>query len=100
MKISKVVIRNFKRFSDETFDLDGHVVVAGPNNSGKTTLLQAVATWSLALRGEGGVSRVTMKLLNYWRREGREHRLFFAQLEAAETVVFLTEARAEQRRTA
>ncbi|MDD9886392.1 MAG: AAA family ATPase, partial [Gammaproteobacteria bacterium] len=49
MKISKVVIRNFKRFSDETFDLDGHVVVAGPNNSGKTTLLQAIATWHLAL---------------------------------------------------
>lgn len=49
MKISKVVIRNFKRFSDEAFDLDGHVVVAGPNNCGKTTLLQAVATWSLAL---------------------------------------------------
>lgn len=49
MKISKVVIQNFKRFSDETFDLGGHVVVAGPNNSGKTTLLQAIATWSLAL---------------------------------------------------
>jgi len=49
MNITRVVIRNFKRFSDETFDLDGHVVVAGPNNSGKTTLLQAIATWHLAL---------------------------------------------------
>ena len=49
MKISKVAIQNFKRFNDEMFDLDGHVVVAGPNNSGKTTLLQSVATWSLAL---------------------------------------------------
>jgi len=49
MNITKVVIRNFKRFSDETFDLDGHVVVAGPNNAGKTTLLQAIATWHLAL---------------------------------------------------
>ena len=47
----------------------------------------------LALRGEGGVSRVTMDLLNYWRREGRQQPLFFAQLEAAETIIFLNEAR-------
>ncbi len=38
-------------------------------------------------------SRVTNELLSYWRREGRQHRLFFAQLEAAETIIFLTEAR-------
>lgn len=49
----------------------------------------------LALRGEGGISRVSMQLLNYWRREGRAQRLFFAQLEAAETIIFLTEARAD-----
>ena len=53
-----------------------------------------LAEWRpLALRGEGGVTRTTMELLRYWRREGRKHRLFFAQLEAAETVIFLTEAR-------
>ncbi|MFH1490444.1 MAG: type III restriction endonuclease subunit R [Pseudomonadota bacterium] len=46
-----------------------------------------------ALRGEGGVTRTTMELLNYWRREGREMRLFFAQIEAAETIIFLNEAR-------
>ncbi len=49
MKISKATIRNFKRFKEETFNLDGNVVLAGPNNSGKTTLLQAIAIWSLAL---------------------------------------------------
>ena len=49
MKISKVVLRNFKRFEEETFHLGDHVVLAGPNNSGKTTLLQAIGTWSLAL---------------------------------------------------
>ena len=47
--IRKVVLRRFKRFSDQTFDhLDGQVVLAGPNNAGKTTLLQAIATWHLA----------------------------------------------------
>jgi len=51
----------------------------------------------LALKGEGGVTRTTMELLNYWRREGRETRLFFAQLEAAETIIFLLEARQDFR---
>lgn len=44
-----------------------------------------------------GVTRTTLELLQYWRREGREARLFFAQLEAAETVIFLREARADFR---
>jgi energy-coupling factor transporter ATP-binding protein EcfA2 len=46
--IRKVTLRNFKRFDDITFTLAGHVVLAGPNNTGKTTLLQAVAAWALA----------------------------------------------------
>ena len=55
-----------------------------------------LAEWRpLALRGEGGVTRTTMELLRYWRRDGRRHRLFFAELEAAETIVFLAEARAD-----
>lgn len=45
--------------------------------------------------GYPGVTRTTLELLKWWRRDGRRHRLFFAQLEAAETVVFLTEARAD-----
>ena len=44
-----------------------------------------------------GVTRTTHDLLAYWRREGREKRLFFAQIEAAETIIFLTEARADFR---
>ncbi len=53
-----------------------------------------LAEWRpLALKGEGGVSRVTMELLKHWRREGRRQPLFFTQLEAAEAVIFMTEAR-------
>lgn len=44
--IRKVVINNFKKFDHLEFDLPAHLVIAGPNNSGKTTLLQAIATWS------------------------------------------------------
>ena len=47
--IRQVIIKGFKRFSDITFNLPGHVVIAGPNNTGKTTLLQAIAAWSLGL---------------------------------------------------
>ena len=48
--IDKVVIENFKRFDRVEFDLRGrHVVLAGPNNTGKTTVLQAVAAWGFAL---------------------------------------------------
>ncbi len=54
---------------------------------------ERLAQW----RAEGypGVTRTTLELLRYWRREGRQHRLFFAQLEAAETVIFLNEARSD-----
>lgn len=46
--IREISIRRFKRFNDVTLRLPGHVVLAGPNNTGKTTVLQAVAAWSLA----------------------------------------------------
>ena len=42
-----------------------------------------------------GVTRTTLELLQWWRREGREKRLFYAQMEAVETVIFLTEGRAD-----
>ena len=42
-----------------------------------------------------GVTRTTLELLEYWNRDGRERRLFFAQREAVETVIFLKEARAD-----
>lgn len=48
--IQKVILRRFKRFAEETFDFGGsHIVLAGPNNCGKTTVLQAIAAWSFAM---------------------------------------------------
>jgi len=47
--INKVIIKNFKRFREEEFNLSESVVLAGPNNAGKSTLLQAIATWKLGL---------------------------------------------------
>ena len=48
--IHSVRIRGFKRFAEVAFRLPGHLVLAGPNNTGKTTVLQAIASWSLALQ--------------------------------------------------
>ncbi len=45
--------------------------------------------------GHPGASRITLELLDWWQREGRTQRLFFAQIEAATTAIFLTEARAD-----
>ncbi|MEQ1907923.1 MAG: AAA family ATPase [Vicinamibacterales bacterium] len=60
--IRRVRISGFKRFDDVEFLLPGHIVVAGPNNAGKTTLLQAIAAWSLALN--------RWKELNDFQRHG------------------------------
>ena len=51
---------------------------------------ERVAAWRT--QGYPGVTRSTHELLHWWRRDGREKRLFFAQLEAVETIVFLKEA--------
>lgn len=44
-------IQNFKRFGDrQRIELDHPTVLIGPNNSGKTTAIQAIALWSQAVR--------------------------------------------------
>ena len=48
--ITKFTIRNFKRLQDVTLDLGSAAVFIGPNNSGKTTALQALALWDIGWR--------------------------------------------------
>ena len=48
--IRSVTLKRFKCFEDVTVSLEGRLaVLAGPNDTGKTTILQAIAAWSLAL---------------------------------------------------
>jgi type III restriction enzyme len=47
--------------------------------------------------GYRGVTRTTRDLLHHWWREERERRLFFCQLEAAETIIWLVEASPPER---
>lgn len=59
--LTKLAIRNFKVFDDVEIELGERVVFVGPNNSGKTSALQALALWSAgarrwrARRGDGEV---------------------------------------------
>ena len=48
--LTKLTVRNFKQFEEVTVELDNVVVFVGPNDSGKTTTLQALALWELGLR--------------------------------------------------
>ena len=48
--LTHIRIKNFKRFEVLDVDLGKNVVLIGPNNSGKTTALQALSLWDIGLR--------------------------------------------------
>ena len=60
-------------------------------------ILPRVRAWSEA--GYPGVSSITSRLLEHWRdaEEFESRRFFFCQLEAIETLIWLTEAPAAER---
>ena len=48
--INKVTTEYFKQFDSQEFPLGSFSLLAGPNNSGKSTLMQAVMVWNLAMQ--------------------------------------------------
>ncbi len=48
--LTKLTIRNFKLFDEVEIELGNPVVFVGPNNSGKTSALQALALWDIGLK--------------------------------------------------
>ena len=48
--LTKLAIRNFKRFDSVEIELGNPVVFIGPNNSGKTSAMQALALWDIGLK--------------------------------------------------
>jgi energy-coupling factor transporter ATP-binding protein EcfA2 len=48
--ITRLTIRNFKRFHEAVIELGDNVVLIGPNNAGKTTALQALALWDIGYK--------------------------------------------------
>ena len=50
---------------------------------------ERVAIWRKG--GYIGITKTTAHLLEYWKREERERKLFFCQIEAMETAIWITE---------
>ena len=72
--IRRVRLGSFKCFRDQSFELDDSIVLAGPNNAGKSTLLQAIATWKFGLdywvaQREGGSKSVKRTGVAITRRD-------------------------------
>lgn len=61
------------------------------------TIRGRVKDWRTGVHSGGvaydGASPVTRELLDLWRSDQRMQRLFFAQIEAVETIIFLVEAK-------
>jgi predicted ATPase len=50
VRVSRIIVRNFKRFEEAQFDLKDFNVIVGRNNSGKSTLLQAMSLLQFCIR--------------------------------------------------
>jgi hypothetical protein len=48
--LTRIVLRNFKRLAEADIELGDTVVFIGPNNSGKTSALQALALWEMGIK--------------------------------------------------
>ncbi len=48
--LTRMIARNFKRFHEIEIELGNPVVFVGPNNSGKTSAMQALALWDVGVK--------------------------------------------------
>ncbi|WP_291529937.1 ATP-dependent nuclease [Bacteroides sp. UBA939] len=48
--ITNIKIENFKKLESVSFQLSSSVVIIGPNNSGKSTIFQALCLWEIGVR--------------------------------------------------
>jgi type III restriction enzyme len=76
-----------------TLDLDEWTADRLEENRLINQIRERVGIWRKG--GYQGVTRTTRHLLEYWQRPGREIRLYFAQIEAIETAIYLTEVAAK-----
>lgn len=47
--IHKIIINNFKKLEEISFQFSNSVVIIGPNNAGKTTIFQALCLWEIGV---------------------------------------------------
>ncbi len=68
--ITKLTLRNFKSIREQTYELSRFDLFVGPNNCGKSTILQALAIWQFCVdefhrAKRGGKSGVQVVLPNF-----------------------------------
>ncbi len=68
--ITKLTLRNFKSIQEQTYELSRFDLFVGPNNCGKSTILQALAIWQFCVDEfrrvkRGGRSGVQVVLPNF-----------------------------------
>jgi type III restriction enzyme len=82
----------------QTFDAEGFDTDHGSDDLPLVNALRYdVGKWRDA--GYENATQVTKQLLRHWSAKDRSRRLFFCQLEAAETIIYLNEILASGRRT-
>lgn len=59
-------------------------------NQNVNRIRERVGRWRTG--GYAGVTPITRRLLEYWTNEARERKLFFCQIEALETAIYITES--------
>ena len=84
--LTKITIRNFKLFEEVEVPLGSGFVLVGPNNCGKTSVLQALTLWHTGLREwaekhtqkvspESGVLFISSKELEKWEKKYPDKRI-------------------------
>ena len=77
------------------YDVEGSANVR--TNDLVNRIRERVDAWRALPAGQWGVTYETARLLSHWRVTARERPLFFCQVEAAETIIWLTEVAPKNR---
>ncbi|MCE2467652.1 MAG: AAA family ATPase [Caldilineaceae bacterium] len=72
--LTRLLIRNFKRFEEADIELGSPAVFIGPNNSGKTAAIQALALWEIGLKRWLGRKADRTQRSTATRRDGQPAR--------------------------
>ena len=68
--ITKITINNFKKIETVSFELNSPLVLIGPNNSGKTSILQAITLWEAGLKRWSSQKATKANGANGGKRQG------------------------------
>ena len=66
--LTNIKIENFKKLETISFPLSSSVVIIGPNNSGKSTIFQALCLWEIGVRNFIAATAGKQKKLNKTNR--------------------------------